>query len=1197
VVARRALRAGSIAVLLVLALGAGMGTAHAADELPAPTVVVTPSAPWVSESGWVESSWTSDDTTAIAGWAVTLDESPDSEPLADYLQSEPSWSSWLGDGIYWLHVRAVGLDGELGAVAHTRIAVDTEGPLVADLVSTSHETGSVSDDSSVDLGWSEAQDVSGVVGYQVVSGQFELPLDVAGEVTTTQTNATVELPHDGPWFLSVRAVDAAGLWGPFSTYAVLVDARGPGEPQVEGSHPPGVATSQRHLVANFTADAADDVVAWVATVDGSPSATLDPAAARPEPRLAATLEPGAWWLHVAGVDTAGRLGDVADVPLVIDAPRFALDVPAGRHLWAPTRLEASCPVEATATVQAVAADGTRSDVGPLVQADGDCSLEWDPTTQVDGARVWPDGDYQLVISEGGQDVSEAVTVRVATAEGAVERINAEYATGAISAAEQADLLIRALGDPTSLPQPYRADGVATAPEAATLLGALTADGEIPAALLADLTPTPVDTAGRADAAAGTGGLRSVGDVTPGCNESWRYLKAVYDCTAASDHFVLLYQSLSVETSQPEDELPATVERALTSLERARAVYEANGFATPSFTLVDLNPHLGNKGISLPAVAGVPTISMGVDDLLEYLPHHEYFHQVQYLNFITPQLAAARLLNATDIYWWVEATAEWGAHLVQTEDSSFPPTPTYASALDEFMANSANSLEEGSPSSAGGPEYGAFPLAEFLQQQYGVDAVRSTWSKIGGLLPPQTANQAIASVIADNGDSYARELHRFREWMYPLGYVDGWGGFTTDDAQQGEFWRDAIGGPRVRVPHTTATLDAVHRRAEGTVVLGAGGAAYVEIAGPRDLIGELTVHVSNGATATVIDHVGEFPALCSQNTGPTRADASASRSIRAELGSLYDEGCENALLVISYPAPPLPQLGTTPRTRTLSVDWSAEFAPDGVIVNNGTLGMGVHDTGALGYAAGGIAWSTQNGAAFSDGWSVSDPGMSETSFSSYFDTSGTVRPGAFTFDAARTTARSATTLPTAPVLAQNSLVVTHDVHPSSQPELFAVDVTVSRPEPLLPVEVPPVDGRVHYRRSTEWDVTWSRYSPEMLSTWTKLPEGDDSRLAGITHRYTEQPAPLTPSQQPLAYGESGTLYSAGGTLDLDLGVIEHGQSVSFTLYYGIAVDRAAADAAVTAVDADVSYLVYPTSWMDPQQSTTGIFAYRAHTPGS
>ncbi|MFC0643796.1 hypothetical protein [Cellulomonas phragmiteti] len=71
-------------------------------------------------------------------------------------------------------------------------------------------------------------------------------------------------------------------------------------------------------------------------------------------------------------------------------------------------------------------------------------------------------------------------------------------------------------------------------------------------------------------------------------------------------------------------------------------------------------------------------------------------------------------------------------------------------------------------------------------------------------------------------------------------------------------------------------------------------------------------------------------------------------------------------------------------------------------------------------------------------------------------------------------------------------------------------------------------------------------------------------------------------------------SAGSTLDLDLGVIAPGDSVSFTLYYGVAMTKADAEAAVAAVEADVFYLAYP-SWPAPDQSATGIFAYRATTP--
>lgn len=292
--ARLGLRSLSVVAVTVAALVVPGLPAGADDEIPAPVVVVNPAGEWVTSSGWVEVLWTVDSPLEIAGWAVVVDDQADTDPGTEVTQADPLWASWLDDGVAWLHVRAIGVDARSGAVTHARLAVDTVAPEVTGLASSSHPSGEVSTDASVDMTWDVPEDVSGVVGYQVVVTDGTAPVEEVGEVTTAVAQATVEVPSDGVWSVSVRAVDAAGLWGPFAAYQVMVDASAPGPVTVSGTHDSGVPTSQRRLLVSFAADSGDGVVAWVATVDGSPTTVLDAGDARPEPRLAAVLEPGQW---------------------------------------------------------------------------------------------------------------------------------------------------------------------------------------------------------------------------------------------------------------------------------------------------------------------------------------------------------------------------------------------------------------------------------------------------------------------------------------------------------------------------------------------------------------------------------------------------------------------------------------------------------------------------------------------------------------------------------------------------------------------------------------------------------------------------------------------------------------------------------------------------------------------------------------
>ncbi len=128
------------------------------------------------------------------------------------------------------------------------------------------------------------------------------------------------------------------------------------------------------------------------------------------------------------------------------------------------------------------------------------------------------------------------------------------------------------------------------------------------------------------------------------------------------------------------------------------------------------------------------------------------------------------------------------------------------------------------------------------------------------------------------------------------------------------------------------------------------------------------------------------------------------------------------------------------------------------------------------------------------------------------------------------------------------------------------------------------------------MTWSYYVSMMMSKWAKAPAGDDARVTTVTDRFTGFGPPALPQAYTYGYATSGPLWYGGDTLDLDLGSIRPNESVSFTLFYGVAPTNTTAEAAVAAVGADVSYLVSP-QFPSSVQEATGMFAYKATTPTS
>ena len=177
---------------------------------------------------------------------------------------------------------------------------------------------------------------------------------------------------------------------------------------------------------------------------------------------------------------------------------------------------------------------------------------------------------------------------------------------------------------------------------------------------------------------------------------------------------------------------------------------------------------------------------------------------------------------------------------------------------------------------------------------------------------------------------------------------------------------------------------------------------------------------------------------------------------------------------------------------------------------------------------------------------------------------------------------------------SGLEATHDTHPSADPNLYAIDVTVQR-RALFPLDEPET-SHVRYRRSAEWDVTRSYYASGMNSVWAKAADGEVGRVLRVSDQFTAYGPPAFPQGHSFGYGTSASLWNAGDTLDLDLGAIDVNKSVSFTLYYGVAPTLAVGQQTAVDVDADVSYLGY-AEYSDGYQDATAIFAYRATTPTS
>lgn len=100
--------------------------------------------------------------------------------------------------------------------------------------------------------------------------------------------------------------------------------------------------------------------------------------------------------------------------------------------------------------------------------------------------------------------------------------------------------------------------------------------------------------------------------------------------------------------------------------------------------------------------------------------------------------------------------------------------------------------------------------------------------------------------------------------------------------------------------------------------------------------------------------------------------------------------------------------------------------------------------------------------------------------------------------------------------------------------------------------------------------------------------------GATHDARFFGPPTSSAPDEVAYTSADGLGESEATLDLDLGSIPTGETVTFTLFYGLATTPGTAEEALSTVGADVSYVVRPDPFV-AGQSSVGVFAYRAAAP--
>ncbi len=261
----------------------------------------------------------------------------------------------------------------------------------------------------------------------------------------------------------------------------------------------------------------------------------------------------------------------------------------------------------------------------------------------------------------------------------------------------------------------------------------------------------------------------------------------------------------------------------------------------------------------------------------------------------------------------------------------------------------------------------------------------------------------------------------------------------------------------------------------------------------------------------------------------------------------------------------------------------QAASAGAIITNGTVTLGVRDLGNLNEPGGSPAAGSgttivglRSNATGSDstspgctceGWGVgieSAPGSFSGVSGFANDAVGTSNVTLVSFTSTASTAKSIVNVgpSTAPILQ-----VTHDFNPNAgTPFLYQVDVSIKN---TSGADIGA--GLLHYRRVMDWDIPFpgdELVSIQGVPAALGLANGNnvartDNNGFNSGNPFSFSPFGLTNINFTDASGDIGALF------DFEFDALADGATRAFSIFYGVAPDRATADLARSLVDGDAS----------------------------
>lgn len=193
-----------------------------------------------------------------------------------------------------------------------------------------------------------------------------------------------------------------------------------------------------------------------------------------------------------------------------------------------------------------------------------------------------------------------------------------------------------------------------------------------------------------------------------------------------------------------------------------------------------------------------------------------------------------------------------------------------------------------------------------------------------------------------------------------------------------------------------------------------------------------------------------------------------------------------------------------------------------------------------------------------------------------------------------TATTSVSVVAIPSVADATLHVTHDFHPSASDDLFEATVTLENVsgDPIVP----------RYRRAMDWDIGPTEFDEAVTIQGTEAADtivfasddgfADGDPFAGESWINFTGDA-VDNIDEVLTPGGDGPTSDHGALFDFRFAPLAPGASMSFNIYYGASANEADANTALAAVGAEVYSFGQPTSEGGPSLGVpnTFIFGFR------